>query len=382
MSSFLSLPDLLEIGQSCGFDAVGAVSAKEFEVLRARLHAYEERGLTGFEWANIDERVDPRGWFPEGRTYISCAMGYLTESGRVTARRHPRHGTHGSVSVYAYGEDYHHVMTRKLGELRHRIERALGRPIQAKFAVDTAPLVDRFIAEQAGIGWIGKNCMFFTPKHGSFVFLGTLLVDIEVEGEHPLQPQRCGGCTQCLQACPTSALLAPGVIQATACLSYITQMKGVIPVEYRKALGKRIWGCDICQWACPENHGVVASSHEEYTPGKEFAYPDLISILRLSGREFKQKFGRTAAAWRGVRTWQRNALIALGNCKDPSSVEIILPYLQHERPEFRVSSAWALKQIGTVEAFNAVKEAVMVESDPTVRHDMMDGLWNELNFEH
>jgi epoxyqueuosine reductase len=366
----LSLDRLRELGQQVGFDAIGATTADPFPELAPRLAAYAERGLTGFECADIEQRIDPRRWFPPAKSLIAVAMAYLTDAGRRLARSHPRQGLTGQVTVYSFGEDYHRVMQERLQRLWQLIEDEVGHPVAAKIAVDTAPLVDRRVAERAGIGWMGKNCMFYTPEHGSFVFLGTLAVDIEVEPAVEVELSRCGECRRCLDACPTGALLAPGLIDARRCLSYITQMKGMIPKPYRAAMGRRVWGCDTCQWACPENRGVKPAEHPEYLPQGELAYPELIEILTWSNRAFTRRYGHTAAAWRGVRTWQRNALIALGNCRNPDAVPHIVPFLRHDRWELRASAAWALSRIGVEEGRQAVADAYADETVPEVRAEM------------
>ncbi len=374
----VSLADLHRLGAEVGFDVIGATSADPFPELIPRLRAYAERGRTGFEHSDIEDRVNPRRWMPDAKSLISVAMPYLTREGKQVAKRHPAGGCHGVVTVYSYGHDYHNVMNSKLRALAHRLEEHVGRPISWKVAVDTSPLVDRRVAERAGLGWVAKNCMFYTKKYGSFVFLGTLVVDVDVEtsgdtsetvqdSEHATA---CGTCDLCLKACPTGALLAPGVIDAQRCLSYITQMKGMIPLAYRKALGRRVWGCDTCQWSCPLNKDVEHSGHEEYLPQGELEHPDLLEILSLSNRQFLRKYGQTAAAWRGLRTWQRNALIALGNTKRSDAVPNILPFLQHPRAELRASAAWALKEIGGLEARAAVQEAYMEEQEDWVRQEM------------
>src|SRR5579875_1430009 len=238
----LTLERLKELGKACGFDAIGVTDASPFTDLLPHLQAYEARGLTGFECSNIEDRVDPKRWFPAAKSLIAVAMAYLTPEGYKTAKSHPKGSQYGHVTVYSFGEDYHNVMKRRLEQLHHMLETEVGHPIQAKIAIDTSPLVDRRIAERAGIGWMGKNCLFYTPEHGSFVFLGTLLVNIEIGAPVQEQESRCGTCTRCLDACPTGALLAPGVIDAKQCLSYITQMKGMIPEEYRIPMGRRVWG--------------------------------------------------------------------------------------------------------------------------------------------
>ncbi len=366
----LTLERLKVLGRACGFDAVGATNALPFPELIPRLQAYEARGLTGFEWSDIDARIDPKKWFPPAKSMISVAMAYLTSDGYRTAKSHPSGKRHGHVTVYSFGEDYHRVMRLRLEELHRRMEEEVEHPIQAKMAVDTSPMVDRRVAQRAGIGWVGKNCLFYTPQHGSFVFLGTLLVDIEFAGETREHEQKCGSCTACIDACPTGALLAPGVIDATRCLSYITQMKGMIPEQYRVAMGRRVWGCDTCQWACPENKGVEHSEHEEYLPQGELEFPDLIEVLHLSQRAFQRQYGHTAAAWRGLRTWQRNALIALGNAKCVEAVPEIIPFLSSPRSELRASAAWSLMRIGDKAGRDAVFAARQVEEDSEVQKEM------------
>lgn len=365
---------LRRLGQQAGFDSIGATTAAPFPELIPQLEAYAERGLTGFEHSDIAQRVNPKAWFPEAEALIAVAMAYLTEDGRQTARRHPSSGQHGAVTVYAYGEDYHTVMTSRCHQLMKALEAEVGHPISYRVAVDTAPLVDRRVAERSGIGWVGKNCMFFTPTHGSFVFLGTIAIDTSVECTGPIQESHCGSCSQCLQACPTGALLAPGVIDATRCLSYITQMKGTIPLEYRAAMGRRVWGCDTCQWACPENEGKASAGHEEFLPTGELEYPDLVEILGWTNRQFLQRYGKTAAAWRGLRTWKRNALIALGNTRREHAVAHISPFLVHQRKELRVSAAWALGRIGGGSARRELERVRIAEPDAEVSAEITRSL--------
>jgi epoxyqueuosine reductase len=368
--SAVTLEVLRELGRQVGFDAIGATTADPFPELISHLESYAERGRTGFEHGDISLRVDPKQWFAPAQSLISVALAYLTEEGKQLSKRHPKSGEHGVVTVYSFGDDYHSVMTQRLRMLVDKLEEQVGQDIQAKIAVDTSPLVDRRVAERAGIGWVGKNCMFYTPEHGSFVFLGTLLVDIEVEPATSELPSLCGSCTRCLDACPTGALLAPGVIDAPRCLSYITQMKGIIPEPYRAVMGRRVWGCDTCQWACPENKDVAGADHEEFLPHGELEYPDLVDILQLSNKAFQRRYGHTAAAWRGLRTWQRNALIALGNCRKESAIVHIVPFLTHARPELRVSAAWALRRIGGHDARQAVQSAAASEFVKEVYEEM------------
>lgn len=366
----ISMEQLQLLGTECGFDAIGSTTADAFPEMMPVLEDYAQRGLTGYESSDISLRIQPTKWFPEAQSLIAVAIAYLTEDGQRTARQHPSHGLHGQVSVYAYGQDYHLLVRQRLEQLHHKLEELLQRDIVAVYGVDTSPLVDRRVAERAGIGWVGKNSMLYAAEYGSFVFLGTLAVNIDVEPAMAEQVNRCGTCTQCLLACPTNALIGPGKIDATRCLSYITQMKGMIPKEFRQKLGRRVWGCDTCQWACPENRGVMSSAHGEFLPLGELVYPDLVAILHLTNRQFLRQYGHTAATWRGLPTWQRNALIALGNTKRLDALGEIVPFLQHPRPELRASAAWACSQIDSPESQLAVLTVLESEQDEQVRQEM------------
>ncbi len=367
----LSLSQLRQIGRELGFDAIGATTTDPFPELVPKLESYAKRGATGFEWSDVGARVDPRAFAPEAKSLIAVAMAYLTKEGHQLAHQHRLSGRDkGNVTVYCYGDDYHAVMERRLKRLAERLEEHLGRPVLAKAVVDTGPFVDRRVAERAGVGWVGKNCMLYTEEHGSFVFLGTLAVDVDIEpAKSDIAPQ-CHDCTRCLDACPTGALIAPGVIDAKRCLSYVTQMKGIIPEEFRAPLGRRVFGCDTCQWACPENRDVDFSLHEEYLPKDELAFPQLVEILGWSNREFTRRYGQSAGAWRGVQAWKRNALIALGNAKNEAAIPHILPFLRHDRKELRASAAWALRRINPEATRGAVGQALEVESDPEIASEM------------
>lgn len=372
----LTLERLQEIARPLNFAAVGATDASPFEELQPILSEYAKRGLTGFEVSDIRQRMDPRQWLPEAESIVVVAMAYLTEKGLHEARLHPRSRQHGQTSVYVYGEDYHIVLRNQLLTLHALLEEEWGGSIPARVIVDTSPMVDRRLAERAGIGWVGKNCMLIVPGSGSFVFLGAILLGIPIQGSQQLAmpSMQCGHCDLCLKACPTGALLAPGVIQATACLSYVTQMKGIIPKAYRAALGKRIFGCDTCQWVCPENRHIEYAHATVFEPKKDQAYPDLLKILRMSQRQFQKLYGRSAVGWRGVRTVQRNALIALGNMRAREALMAIIPFLDHHRRELRASAAYALGQIGGQVAMDVLKQRLSIEEDEEIRQELVDAL--------
>ncbi|AEJ42538.1 tRNA epoxyqueuosine(34) reductase QueG [Alicyclobacillus acidocaldarius] len=375
----LTLADIRPLAEEVGLPEIAATDASPFDELASPLADYEARGRTGFEWADAAERMDPRFWLPEAKSILTAALPYLTEEGARRMREHPRSEIRGQTSCYVYGEDYHRVLSDRLTALAGRIGNLVGREIRYRVAVDTSPLVDRRVAERSGLGWIGKNGMLFSPRYGSYVFLGALLIDVEIEDALHLPPaigKHCGDCDLCMRACPTQAFVAPGELKATACLSYVTQMKGIIPRAYRKPLGRRVWGCDVCQQVCPLNRDRAHAEDPAFTPDAEAAYPDLVRLLGMSNRQFLRAYGRSAMAWRGVRTLQRNALVALGNLRRPEAVPIVARYLASDRAELRASAAWALGEIGGADALRALQAALAAEQDPDVQKEIEDAIAN------
>ncbi|MGZ4111818.1 MAG: tRNA epoxyqueuosine(34) reductase QueG [Tumebacillaceae bacterium] len=357
------------IGDELGIDGIGVTTADPFADVAEHLQMYHDYGhASGFEHPVIEERIDPQKLLPDARSIIAIAMAYRTE--KYGLQKKPE-GLRGQMSVYAWGMDYHKVLRQKLDQLAQRIEQEVGRPVQIHNSVDTGPLVDRAVAQRAGIGWLGKNCSVITDKHGSWVFLGQLVTDIAIEPNEPSPPPQCGDCDLCLRACPTKALVNPFMTDSQKCLSYITQMKGFIPMEYRAKLGRRIWGCDTCQVVCPKNKEVAFGTAIEFDPEPEFAFPDLMRLLEMSNKAFRREFGDSAAAWRGVRVMQRNAILALGNMRETRAVPKLLELLvQDEGAEIRGTAAWSLQKIDPVGTREAVAAAYEQETDEQVRQEM------------
>jgi epoxyqueuosine reductase len=236
--------------------------------------------------------------------------------------------------------------------------------------VDTGALVDRAVAERAGIGWYGKNCAVITPEFGSWVYLGEMITDIPFPPDQPVLDS-CGDCTICVDACPTGALVGPGELNASRCISFVTQTKGYVDDELKRKMGNRLYGCDTCQVVCPKNRGMNWTQHAALQPDPEQVKPLLKPLLTLSNRAFKERFGNSAAAWRGKKPIQRNAIIALGNFRDNSAVPDLIRLLQQdERPVIRGTSAWALGRIGGAQALAALAQAEQQESDVSVLEDI------------
>src|SRR5687768_2420279 len=253
-----------------GFDLAGvarlgpADTAQAFDDWVARGYAGDMHYLP--RWAH--KRRDTRLPFPGTVSAIVVAMDY---GGRSES---------GPVARYARGDDYHDVMTAKLDALHEWIAAEVQHTVHGKAYVDTGPLLERDLARRAGLGWFGKNTMLVNPELGSFFFLGALLVDLELEPDEPFEADRCGTCTRCLDACPTDAFVAPRVLDATKCISYLTiELKGDIPEQFHAAMGENLYGCDICQDVCPWNVRFSSDAREEaFVPRESIGAKDAIAL--------------------------------------------------------------------------------------------------------
>lgn len=235
----------------------------------------------------------------------------------------------GPVARYARGNDYHELMWEKLDTLREWIELEVGHPVRGRSYVDTGPILERDLARRAGLGWFGKNTNLINPKLGSFFFIGALFVDIELDPDAPFEADRCGSCTRCLDACPTSAFVAPRVLDATRCISYLTiEAKGDIPKQLRPAIGDLLYGCDICQDVCPWNVSFSQDLRESaFAPRAAISGKDARTlareILAMDEEQFRSVFKDSPMKRAKLSGLKRNAAVVLGNAshtdkeKDP-----------------------------------------------------------------
>lgn len=350
---------------SLGIDKIGFASADPFTELKQILVRHRERGHeSGFEEPDLDKRTDPGLTFDQPQSLISIAIAYPSKL--PTPPKSEPGAYRGIISRSSWGQDYHHVLRKRLAALENYIrERVPDARIESM--VDTGALVDRAVAERAGIGWSGKNCAVITPEWGSWVYLGELVTNIPFPPDTPMTDQ-CGECTICIDACPTGALVGPGQLHAGRCISFVTQTKGHVSDELMRKIGNRLYGCDTCQVVCPVNKAKNWTHQPEFEPDPERVKPLLKPLLKLSNREFREKYGDMAASWRGKKPIQRNAVIALGNFKDKSAVPLLREMLlRDDRAEIRGAAAWALGRIGGAEAAEAVEGARLTEQDPDVR---------------
>lgn len=357
---------------SLGIDKLGFASAEPFTELKERLVRHREAGReSGFEEPDLDKRVTPSLHLKDARSILAIAVAYPS---RLPSPPRSEPGAYrGVLARSAWGEDYHHVLGDRLERLAAFIrERVPDAGIVTM--VDTGALSDRAAAERAGIGWSGKNCSIITPEFGSWVYLGEMITDLPFPPDAPIE-MSCGDCTLCIDACPTQALAGPGQIDAKRCISYWTQSKDIIPLPFREKIGNRLYGCDTCQAVCPKNKGVNLTRHPELAPDPEQVKPLLMPILEMSNKQFKAAFGTSAAAWRGKRPIQRNAVLSLGIFRDESAVpELRRILLRDDRPELRAQAAWSLGQIGGEAAAEALEAALAAEGREEVLADVRQAL--------
>lgn len=364
--------DLIEYSKSIGIDKIGFAAPTAFEEMKVRLYRQQElQYQSGFEEKDIEKRTEPSLIFEQPKSIISIALAYPSKMPvRVVSKKGERRGIFCRAS---WGTDYHTILRDKLKKLEEYLaEKVPG--TRFKSMVDTGELVDRAVAERAGIGWSGKNCSIITPEFGSYVYLGEMITNIPFEPDTPMEDQ-CGSCNKCVEACPTGALIQGGQLDSQRCIAFVTQTKGFLADEFREKLGNRLYGCDTCQTACPVNKDKDFHFHPEMVPDPELAKPLLKPLLTIGNREFKEKFGPVSGSWRGKKPIQRNAIIALAHFKDETAVpDLISVMTEDPRPVLRGTAAWALGKIGGGDAFASLNEGAANEKDAEVLNEIAKGL--------
>lgn len=295
----------------------------------------------------ILKREDPHLLLLETRAVICVGLAYpLPASLPKPKSERPL----GRISAYAWGADYHAIILSKLERLAETIERMTGKMLSYKTCVDTSPILEKDFARQAGLGWIGRNGLLVAPQVGSFVFLGELLVDLDLNPDQPNEDNPCAECIRCSMACPTKAIRADRAIDARRCLSYLTiEHRGSIPVSLRQVMGDRIFGCDACQAVCPSNRESQPGAYEPALHPQIDPYPDLVAELGLGEAGFKEKYTDSPvlrARWSG---YLRNVIYALGNNPHPDAIAP-LQALAASSPNqvIREAAAWALSQFDSM----------------------------------
>ncbi len=353
------------LARSLGFDIAGITSADAFERDEAAALDRVKQGLMdGLAWYT-EERVRkanrPRELLDGAKSVVSLAMSYNYGEAEPQGQ-----GPHGKIARYAWGDDYHDVMKRRIREFVDGLPRIAGRSVKTRIFVDDGPMNDRAAAERAGVGWFGKNTNILTPSHGSWVLLGQVVTDLDLAADDPLK-KNCGECVRCIDDCPTGAIVAPYVIDNRRCISYLTiELRGPIPRGLRPLVGDWVFGCDICQDVCPVNRKAERGREASFRKRHDFDAPALIPLLELDDEGFRERF-RGSPVRRAKRVGlQRNVCVALGNIGDPVAAPALSNALRHGEPLVREHAAWALGMIGGAGAKAALADALRTESDERV----------------
>ncbi|HVA95721.1 MAG TPA: tRNA epoxyqueuosine(34) reductase QueG [Candidatus Dormibacteraeota bacterium] len=317
----------VEISRALGFDLCGVAPAEDFPEL-AHLGEWLERGHAGqMRYLHDPRRRSPALAMQSARSVIVCALNYNTAFASSTEgpnenQTHSQAGPQGWISRYAWGDDYHEVLGKKLEGLIRQMRQEFPEPFEARAYVDTGPIIERVAAKYAGLGWLAKNTCLIHEELGSWLFLGAIVTTLDLAtsldpAELPA-PDLCGNCSLCIDACPTGAIVEPYVLDARRCISYLTiELRGSIPEEFRKPIGRHVFGCDICQDVCPWNRRGPETAMTNFQPrqreGHSLFSPDLEWLVSLTEEEFRAMFRRSPVKrtkWRGL---VRNACIAIGN---------------------------------------------------------------------
>lgn len=284
----------------------------------------------------------------------------------------------GFMARFSRGRDYHHALGERLARFTSDMQTKFARQVEVHSFADTGPIVDRSVALRAGLGSRGKNTCVYAGEYGSWVVLGEVLVDVELEADSSSPSDLCGECTECMKACPTGAICAPYTVDVKRCLSKVTQSGGAIPVDLREKMGVRIYGCDTCQCACPQNRNAKPGNVESLRPSSGLGNnPELIPLLNMTKAEFDVRVGPTTASWIRRSRFRRNVAVALGNIGDPSAVPTLVEALNDMNPIIRGHAAWSLGKIGTPQARISLEKALAVEMDDGARVEIQNALGTE-----
>ncbi|SCY94952.1 tRNA epoxyqueuosine(34) reductase QueG [Alkaliphilus peptidifermentans] len=357
--------DIITFSKTIGVDLIGFTSAEPFEEIRATLEDRKKRNLlSGFEEQDLEKRIDPRRTMANAKSIIVIGQSYYYNS------QYEETKYYGDLARTAWGRDYHLVLAGKLDEISNFINSRV-RDFQYKGYVDTGPLVDRHLAYRAGLGWYGHNATLINDVYGSWFFIGYLITNIELESDKPLDT-KCAGCNICIEQCPGGAIEEPYIINAKKCLSNILQQKSDIPIEKRKILGRRLYGCDICQTVCPHNKNAKEMTGEDFIPSILPNKIDLIKLLNISNKEYKELFETNASGWRGKRVLQRNAIIALVNYGDRNIVPHLIKLLKDNRPEIRRYALWGIIHLDRSIGIELAKDLYTIETDENNKKTIED----------
>ncbi|MEX3011096.1 tRNA epoxyqueuosine(34) reductase QueG [Hoeflea sp. TYP-13] len=359
---------LVEEARSAGFDVARVVSPEAIAgKAPAALDAYLKHGRHGtMQWLQEtkDRRSDPRTLWPEVGSILMLGMNYGPEHNPLDVLAQK---DRAAISVYAQNRDYHDLIKGRLKGIAGRFAARSGGDV--KVFVDTAPVMEKPLAEQAGIGWQGKHSNLVSREFGSWLFLGSIFTTEKLPADRP-GTDSCGSCRACLDICPTNAFPAPYQLDARRCISYLTiEHKGPIPVEFRPAMGNRIYGCDDCLAVCPWNKFASDAREAKLRARDDLKAPALADLVKLDDAAFRAMFSGSPIKRTGRNRFLRNVLIACGNSADPALIDPCRNCLSDDSAEVRGAAVWALSRLLGHEDFLRLKDNATEEPDDTVRHE-------------
>jgi epoxyqueuosine reductase len=358
--------EILAHAKELGFDAVRIAPAAEAPDTREHLSEFLAQGRHGsMDWMekNAEKRAAPASLWPEAKSVVVVAQNYAPERNPLEALTER---TNGVISAYAKGDDYHDVMKAKLRQLAHFAHTRFG--AEVKLFVDTAPVMEKPLAQAAGLGWQGKHTNLVSREFGSWLFLGSLFTTLELPADGA-EDDHCGQCQRCLDVCPTNAFTAPYRIDARRCIAYLTiENKDHIPREFREAIGNRIYGCDDCLAVCPWNKFAQEAQEARFHARDQLRAPALSDLVVLDDAGFRAFFRGSPIKRIGRDRFVRNVLIAIGNSDDVTLATHAERLLDDASPLVRASAVWALSRLLNANALSVLADKhASNESDDAVR---------------
>jgi epoxyqueuosine reductase len=362
-----SLKDaLVTEARALGFDCGGVTDPDAIADAGKHFHEFLNAGAHGdMDWlaANPARRADPRVLWPDVRSVVMLGVNYGPDENPLAILEQR---TRGAISVYAQGDDYHDLIKKRLKTLARWLVSVSG--AEVKVFVDTAAVMEKPLAQAAGLGWQGKHTNLVSREFGSWLFLGAIFTTLDLPRD-AADTDHCGSCQACLDICPTLAFPAPYKLDARRCISYLTiESKGAIPREFRKAIGNRIYGCDDCLAVCPWNKFAQAGRETKLAARADLRAPGLAELARLDDAAFRARFTKSPVKRIGRDRFIRNVLIAIGNSNDRVLADEARRLLDDQSPLVRGAAVWALSQLMTEKDFAALAaKGIDTEADETVR---------------
>jgi epoxyqueuosine reductase len=328
--------------EAYGFDAIGFTRAHLPPERRRSLQdflAAGHHGTMGWMEERAEQRADPQMLWPDALSVISLGFSYAPATDALENLERPEVG---NISVYARNRDYHDIIK---GKLKHLAQFIAAQGVGVKVFVDTAPVMEKPLAQQAGLGWQGKHTNLVSREHGSWLFLGEIFTTLDIEPDEPHRSS-CGSCKACLTACPTDAFPAPYRLDARRCISYLTiEHDGPIPEEFRAAMGNRIYGCDDCLAVCPWNKFAEAGREVKLHHREDLTAPLLAELARLDDAAFREKFSGSPVKRIGRNRFVRNVAIAIGNSAAPGLLPVAQALAADENPMVAEAGGWAVQRL-------------------------------------